>query len=231
MDVRERYQQAQEAAREGRHEEALGEYLWFHEHALEHEPAMYGVRLSFALAAWIELGQIYPKALAALKEIRDRKTMQLASGGGDRELFHDVDSINEYLEDEKGTYELFLKLQSTSPALAQECAGLAIPALVKAKDFRLARTFIDDPAAKIQKWSTVLNEDIADLAKEPPRDAPVQEAYVHIYAERVGLLLAVLNGVGEREQAESFKEIALASVESTPVREAVATVLSNVTEA
>ena len=45
MDVRERYQQAQEAARDGRHEEALREYLWFHEHALEHEPAMYEVRL------------------------------------------------------------------------------------------------------------------------------------------------------------------------------------------
>jgi hypothetical protein len=231
MDVRERYQQAQEAAREGRHEEALREYLWFHEHVLEHEPSMYGVRLSFALAAWIQLGQSYPKALVALKEMRDRKTLQLASGGGDRELFHDVESINEYLEEEKATYELFLKLQTSNPTLARECAGLAMPALVKAKDFRLARTFIDDPAVKIQKWSTVLNEDIADLANEPPRDAPVQDAYVHIYAERVGLLLAVLNGIGEREQAESFKKMALASVVSAPVREAVATALLNGTEA
>jgi hypothetical protein len=231
MDVRDRYQQAQEAAREGRHEEALREYLWFHEHALEHEPAMYGVRLSFALHAWVELGQVYPKALAALKELRDRKTMQLAAGGGNRELFHDVESINECLEEDLATYELFLKVQAINPSLARECAGLAMPALVKAKDFKLARTFVEDPGAKIQKWSAVLNEDVADLAKEPPRDAPAQEAYVHIYAERVGLLLAVLNGVGERVQAESFRGMALASVESAPVRDAVAAALSNATEA
>ena len=231
MDVRERYQQAQEAAREGRHEEALREYLWFHEHALEHEPAMYGVRLSFALGAWLELGQAYPKALAALKEIRDRKTMQLASGSGNRELFHDVESINECLEEDRATYELFLKLQAINPALARECAGLAMPAVVKATDFRLARNFIGDPAAKIRKWSAVLNEDIADLAKEPPRDAPVQDAYVHIYAERVSLLLAVLNGVGERAEAESLKQMALASIESAPVRDAVVAALANAAEA
>ena len=209
----------------------MREYLWFHEHVLEHEPSMYGVRLSFALAAWVELGQAYPEALATLKDVRDRKTNQLVAGGGSRELFHDVESINEYLEDERATYDLFLKLRAIDPALARECAGLAIPALVKTKDFALARIFIEDPAAKVRKWSAGLNEDIDDLAKEPPRDAPVQEAYVHIYAERVGLLLAVLNGVGEHAEAESVREMALSSIESAAIRDAVASALANANEA
>jgi hypothetical protein len=192
---------------------------------------MYGVRLSFALAAWLKLAQTYPKALTALKDVRDRKAAQLASGGGNRELFHDVEAINECLEEDQATYDLFLKIQTNNPSLATQCASLAMRALVTAKDYSLAHRFIEDPVEKIRKWSSVLNEDIADLAKEPPRDAPVQEAYVHIYAQRVGLLLAVLNGVGERAQAESFRQMALASVESPPVREAVAAALSNAIEA
>jgi hypothetical protein len=231
MDALERYRRAQEAAHDGRHEEALREYRWFHDHALEAQPSLYGVRLSFALSAWLDLAKAYPKALDALKDIRDRKTRRLVDGEGDRELFHDVESINEHLGDFRATYELFLQLRANNPTLAEECAGLAMPAIVNAKDYGLARELVGDPAGKIRKWSSVLNQDIADLAKEPPREAPVQDAYVHIYAERVGLLLTVLNGVGEHAHANSIRQVALASVESAAVREAVADALSDGAEA
>lgn len=231
MDAVERYRRAQSAARDGRHEEALREYIWFHDHALEVDRALYGVRLSFALSDWCELGKVYPKALDALKEIRDRKTQRLISGEGDRALFHDVESINERLGDFRATYDLFRALNAINPTLARECAGLAMPAIVQIRDYSLAREFMGDPAAKLQKWSNVLNKDIADLANEPPREAPVQDAYVHIYAERVGLLLAVLSGIGDHGRAASVRQTALASVESAPVREAVAALLPNAAEA
>ena len=41
---------ARQAARRGAHAEALGKYLWFHHHALEHSPALAGVRLSYAIS-------------------------------------------------------------------------------------------------------------------------------------------------------------------------------------
>jgi hypothetical protein len=72
MNPQIRLQNAFTAAGEGRHEEALREYIWFHDHALELEPALYGVRLSFALAYWVELAQDYPAARTALEGIRDR---------------------------------------------------------------------------------------------------------------------------------------------------------------
>lgn len=222
MDIRNRYQRAQEAAREGRHEEALREYLWFHEHALEIEPSLYGVRLSFALAAWLDLGHAYPPALDALKRVRDEKTRRLLASEGGRELFHDVEAINEHLDDDEATYELFQKLQTVDPELASTCASLAMRAIVQARDYDLASRYIADPEEELRNWSVVLNEDIADLAKEPPQEAPVQDAYVHIYAERVRLLLAILNGVGERARAEAVHKAALESVDSVVVREAVA---------
>jgi len=64
----------QQMVREGRYQEALERFVWFHDHALEHEPsAMYGVRLSFALSYWKSLGDVYPPAMTALVEMRNRK--------------------------------------------------------------------------------------------------------------------------------------------------------------
>src|SRR5213078_5135076 len=85
-----RLKQAVAASRAGRYEEALRGYIWFHEHALEHDRAFYGVRLSFALAYWMELALAYPPALAALQAVRDQKIELLRTGRGDREAFHDV---------------------------------------------------------------------------------------------------------------------------------------------
>lgn len=227
MNAKERYKNAQEAAREGRYEEALREHIWFHDHALEEQPSLYGVRLSYALADWVDLGKVYPPALAALRAIRDAKTVRLQNGDGDRASFHDVESINECLMEHEATHQLFVQLQKVNPALAQQCAELAMPSLVLAKDFALARTFIKDPEEAVRKWSRVLNEDVADLPKEPaPRKAPLQEAYVHIYAERVRILLAVLNGVGDEVLAKSIRETALGSIESLAVRDAVDMALS-----
>jgi len=230
MDVCERLHRAQQAAADGQHDEALREYIWFHEHALDFEPSLYGVRLSFAMGYWLDLAKVYPEALRALKDIRDQKTQRLLAGDGNRELFHDVESINEHLKDERATYEMFLKLNAANPSLARSCVSLAMPAIVKSGDCHLARRFIADPFEKIQRWSTTLNEDIANLANEPSRETPVQDTYVHIYVERINLLLSVLNGTGEYENAERLRASALESIESPLVREAVRVALESSSE-
>jgi hypothetical protein len=227
MNAKDRYRNAQQAARSGRYEEALREHIWFHNHALDEQPALYGVRLSYALTDWIDLGKAYPPAMDALKEIRDAKSAQLRRAEGNRATFHDVEAINASLNDHESTYQLFVEILKVNPTIAKECADLAMPSIVHARDFALARTFVKDPEATIRKWTRLLNEDIADLAKEPPRKAPVQEGYVHFYAQRIRLLLAILVGVGEQALAESIRETALACIESVPVRDAVNDAISH----
>lgn len=230
MNAKERYKNAQEAARDGRYEEALREHIWFHDHALAEQSSLYGVRLSYALADWVELGKVYPPALAALQAVRDAKAVSLQNGDGNRALFHDVESINDSLTEHESTYQLFVQLLKVNPTMAKGCADLALPSIVRAKDFVLARTLIEDPERAVQKWSRVLNEDVADLAHEPPRKAPLQEAYVHFYAQRIRELLAVLVGVGDLALAESIRKTALTSIESSSVRDAVDAALSNDSE-
>ena len=121
MDPRERLTKGQQAALEGRHAEALREYEWFHRHALKHRPSLYGVRLSFALTYWTELGKVYPKALRSLERVRRNKMAALRNGRGSRESFHDVASINEHLGKEIDTRRLFSQMAAKRPRMATEC--------------------------------------------------------------------------------------------------------------
>lgn len=221
MKATERYHAARAAAATGRYEDALCEHVWLHNHALEEEPALYGVRLSYALGDWVELAKRYPPAMVALKAIRDEKSDRLSRGDGDRRLFHDVRAINEHLDQQGSTYELFVRLREANSALAEKCADLAMAAIVGSKDFDLARKLVRDPDGAIRRWSRILNEDVADLANEPPSDVPRLEAYVHHYVTQVGLLLDVFIGVGELVIANALRGSAIAAVESTPARDAV----------
>ncbi len=90
MTAKERLRAARDAARDGRYAEALSEYIWFHNHALEEMPSLRGVRRSFALGYWLELAAAYPPARAALKGVRDEKTKRLLEGAEDWELFNDA---------------------------------------------------------------------------------------------------------------------------------------------
>lgn len=227
MDPRERLQRGQEAAAAGRYEEALRDYIWFHEHALEHEPSLYGVRLSFALWYWMELANEYPEARTALKRIRDVKTARLLNAEANRDLFHDVESINERLQNEEATYELFSALDRAQPEFAAVCADLAMPAIVKAEDFEMARRYTPSPGDVLRRYSEALNQDIEALEREPPSKAPRLEAYVQIYVRRVRLLLTILRGNNESPEADAVAVRALELVKSASVRDAVREGLQN----
>jgi hypothetical protein len=221
MDPRARLQRGQEAAAAGRYEDALRDYIWFHEHALEHEPSLYGVRLSFALWYWMELANEYPEARTALKRIRDEKTTRLLNGDTNRDLFHDVESINERLENEEATYELFATLEKAKPDFAAVCADLAMPAIVKAEDFEMALRHTPSPGDTLSSYSEALNRDIEEMERQPPSKAPRLEAYVQIYVRRVYLLLKILRGNNQNSEADALRVRALELVRSPLVRDAV----------
>jgi hypothetical protein len=224
-DAAARLHQARWAAIDGRHEEALREYIWFHNHALRHEPSLYGVRLSFALSYWMELAKAYPKARRELERIRAGKIAALRNGKGGRDLFHDVTAINRQLTRPRDTYRLFRKLQATRPRLASRCATIALPAIVLSRDFELARHYLPWPARRVARLAERLNGDIAGLKHRNSR-APARQAYIHNYCEDVRMLIAVLRGVGERSLAAEIRTSALDLVHSRSVRQAVRAALT-----
>lgn len=211
------------AAHEGRHEFALAEYVWFHHHALEVEPSLYGVRLSFALSHWKELGEAYPPARLALTEIRDAKTATLLAAGGDKELFIDVCAINEYLDEPRATHALFIELEGRRAELAWAVAHDVLEVMVAVGDFSRAAQYMPPPKPEVERMSAELVTDVAGAEPRPPRmRVAMRRAYCRIYADRVLLFASILDGNGRAEEARQLRILALDLVAGTPFRKAVA---------
>ena len=100
--------------------EALERHEWYHKNALRIDPAQAGVRLSFAIGHWKELGDQYPPALASLKAIRDAGVKELEAGTGDHQTFEEVIAINGELGEDPASIELFKFIAARQPALARK---------------------------------------------------------------------------------------------------------------
>jgi hypothetical protein len=229
MDPGARLTNGQKAACEGRFEDALREYVWFHDHAIAHNRSYYGVRLSFALGYWMELATSYPAAKTKLEEIRDQKAFVLGSGNGDFELFHDVVSINKCLGAEQKTYDLFLKVIRQSPELALSCADIALEAIIKARDFVLAEKYSADPEDSLIRFSEQLNRDVSNRHFGSKHRARRIEAFIQIYCRRLQLTITILEGLGKVEEADQTREWAVALAQSKPISVRVGEILTTQT--
>jgi hypothetical protein len=221
MNAHERLFAAQQATREGRHEEALRELVWFHHHALEEDRALYGVRLSYALRAWLELGKAYPPARQALMDLREQKAQTLLQGDGDRALFHDVESIDERLEQVRATYELYLALAERHPVLAAQCVSLALPAIVAVKDYRLAHELRTDPEARLRRAAAELRPDLQRTKHRCYIEAPYRWATIKGYAEAVRRDAEITAGIGQHAEARRLTALAADLIHDPSLRAAV----------
>jgi hypothetical protein len=212
--------QAYQLAADGKFEEALQKHICYHNHALEIDPAHYGVRLSYALSYWIELGKRYPKALEALKAIRDEKAKRLLGGESERTLFHDVAAINHSLGESRATVELFKKLEAGRPDFASSIADMADEALFDAKEYAVERKYVGDPFAKFETAKRVLDDgrQYAKTSRMPERS---REAYEIIFTKRIVRLIVVLDKTSDGAVARQIQAKALASCNRTEIKDAL----------
>jgi hypothetical protein len=214
--------QAVALMQQGRYAESLQKHLWFHDHALEHQRAVAGVRLSFALRYWLELAACYPEAMQALIAVRDRKAQALTDGKGSFGLFHDVAAINGYLHEEPETVALFTRLHQADPGLARRCYHVAEKFLVAHGEYEVCVAYLPDPIAKFEEIRGLRQVQL-DLAGENP--ALGQSGlgdYAEVrFAEAVRRLITILAGAGRRQDAERVRELGLATSASATVRAAL----------
>jgi tetratricopeptide (TPR) repeat protein len=212
---------ARRLAEQGRYEDALQKHLWFHEHALEQDRSYYGVRLSFALAQWVELGKQYPPALDALKRIRDRDTALLVAGKTDRELMNDVTSINDYLQETEATVEIFKRIEASHPEFATQVYGVVDNALIEAGAYALARKYLGDPMERFATAKRNYDNGITyAMSHSEHRDAS-REATESIFTNRMLRFITVLDRTGDRELARDLQVKTLKVLDSPRIRAAL----------
>ncbi|MGD9873045.1 MAG: hypothetical protein AB7T27_02125 [Kiritimatiellia bacterium] len=220
-DMQKYLTETQEMVREGKHEEALQRFIWFHDHALEHEPAMYGVRLSFALGYWKALGDVYPPAKLALVETRDRKENILLEGGGSPLLFHDVVALNRTLAEQEKTVSLFDTLDQKEPQTAKLYWEAAKDAVIAAKRYDLARKYIGNPVREFTKVKAMYDHNTT-LYDDPGTGGDHFKAYnENNLVEESLKLIEVAIALDDRPAAKEIQAKALTVLDDYRLRDAM----------
>jgi tetratricopeptide (TPR) repeat protein len=217
----------------GQYQGALDRFLWYWNHALEFDPRLSPVRLSFLLADWVELAQRYPKAKSALLDIRARDAQLLLAGGGDFDLFTELSSLNSYLHEEDATLEVFTKLRQRNPGLAWQCFSLAEPLLLKHGDYALCYDYLGEPDAAFnrlrQQWDLLKGQeqraeehadqtaDIAGSIHPQARSRTADQQFV----DETRQLILILVKTEHMHEAERICDRALEVLDDPRLRSAV----------
>lgn len=151
-------QEAQADTKAGRYEAALAKHVWFQENALKYNPALVGVRSSFALSYFGDLAGKYPPAMKKLKSMRNeaeetirQKDVELKTGAL---AFSQFAVINRTLKENDKTVEEFIWLDSHNPALAKSAFPFADSDLIKAKEYKVYGRYIDPDRSYAQMLQT-----------------------------------------------------------------------------
>jgi hypothetical protein len=201
--------EARALASQAEYDAALEKYLWFHRHALEYNEAIAGVRLSFALDEWVQLGEKYPPARDALLSVRDDAIRAFADGKGSFLLFMDVAAINRYLHDDARTVQLFKLLHRGQPELAGQCYAVAERVLVQGGEYATCVGYLPDLGQRLEaiRQSYLMTLEIAEqnlLLSSP--EARLKEYADLRLTEETNRLIAILEGVGRLQDAERVRE-------------------------
>lgn len=199
-DLQQIFLRAREDAAAGQYPEALAKHLWFHHHALEGAPAFAGVRLSYALADWGQLGAVYPPALEALTAIRDEVENKLRTGKGNREEFIDCFGINQALGQESRTTDLFRELCENHPKLAALFFDLARAALIRAKEYSSCGRFLN-PKEDLES-ALILYRTHRMFAANPEFGEPMKQFGEQMFANEVATQVAILVINGRKGEAQ-----------------------------
>ena len=219
-DMQAYLQKTRQLVRRRKYKEALERFIWFHDHALEYDRGMGGVRLSFALSYWKQLGEVYPPAKRAMAEIRDRKTLQLEQGQGTPALFHDVVGLNRTLEETAATVRLFQEIDKSNPALAKKCWHYVKDTLFEQKQYELIRKYIKDPLRQFERDKAIYNLQKATMPDDSRINKPELKQFEdnHFVENCLRLMkLALVNGDGNK--AEEIRRRAVKVVDDPRLQE------------
>ncbi|MET0014794.1 MAG: hypothetical protein ABW088_14180 [Sedimenticola sp.] len=198
---------AREDARRGDYENALKKHIWFHNNALGIDRSFYGVRLSFAMSDWESLAMVYPPALNALKDMRDRAERKVKAGDNYYNYFNDFLEINQRLNEEYRTIDLFKWLDEKHYDRAKRIYRIAQEALIRTNEFALCGKYID-PENSYLRYVKQFHSGLDYAEKSPVPERARNFSYMS-FANDVSILVGLLSVSGRMDEAEEIAEMAL----------------------
>ncbi len=162
--------QARQAVKSREYERALALYDWFFDHALDDDPAaFYGVRLSYCLHEWADLGKMYPAAKAQL-EFKRQTSLALLETTREPERFHDYVAISNSLGVPDQLMTQFLTYHDKDSRLAEEIVRFIWNQLVEFGQWSVCSRYVPDAQAHYERKLLQFDEGMAVCNTYPEVD-------------------------------------------------------------
>ena len=208
-------------AEKGQYQEALEQHIWFHE-ASRSSAGMAGVRLSYAIEAWVNLAKKYPPAGQALRELRNSYSDTLLRGEGSFDEFLDLSSISGYLNEEHETYKVFMFLHENYPSTASNVYHVAEDMLIERQEFQICNEYMGDPIIKYEDIRLMREMNLSLARKNPNMDRPeFQKITDELFINKSIKLIKLLIGLNRIEEAKEIQQRALQYFHNDEIKNAI----------
>jgi hypothetical protein len=219
QDMQQYLKDTRQMVQEKKYPEALERMIWFHDHALEHEPAMVGVRLSFALSDWKRLGSIYPPALTALKEMRDNKTKAILDSNASPKFLADVVALNRTLNENNKSIALFETIEKMDNSKAKSCWLWINEVMFDAKRYDIVKKYISNPVNEFSQVKSLFDLTNSVEKNDSINGRRIQALRSNRFVQRILQLIDYSIAITDLKSAKEIQEKALAVVDDKRLRE------------
>jgi hypothetical protein len=184
--------------------QALVQFEYFFDHAIEEEASLYGVRLSYCLDEWAQLGSKYPPALERLRSKADEAHGLLLQTRNPAR-FHDYIAICEYLKRNAAPVDVFLTLHKSDPELAKSIVRFIWDELVDAGQWNVCASYLTDPGSSYATALRRFDRTMAICVDDPSLGGVEFEQQIESwYVRDVTNIVRVLTNSGGSEPARAI---------------------------
>jgi hypothetical protein len=190
------------------YENALTDYEYFFDHAMDGESrSLYGVRHSYCLDEWSKLGERFPKARLRL-QMKAQEALTSFEQSRLGEKFHDFVSISRYLGDEKLAIDQFLLYHARDRQLAAGAVHFVWERLVAAKLWQVCAEYLREPNARYARALTKFDVSMAACRDDPSLGGGnFAQQISGWYIRDVSNLLLVLEHTGQADAATHLRDL------------------------
>lgn len=208
-------QHIRKLTQEKKYPEALAAHQQFFE-ASRSTSGMSGVRLSFALYDWIDLGKVYPPAMDALNDLSAAHRKIILEGKSDFSIFHEYKAINGVLNKNKETVETFVQVETKFPKQSERYYLVMKDILVQEEQLDVIARNANDP---IYEYETIRHSREQSLSQMRKSKRFYELPFINAqFNKDVKALIDVTSKTGMQAEAEEVKNRATTYMEGNLTR-------------
>ncbi|HTD03970.1 hypothetical protein [Undibacterium sp.] len=195
--------EAREALRVQDYPLALELYEWFFDHAMDDgSSGYYGVRLSYCLDEWAQLGRVFELARTKLEQRRAQSIQELERTR-DARKFHDFVAICRYTDAMGLAIDTFLECRNSDRELAKDMFLFIKDDLAAAGQWEVCSAYIENADDAYVTALMKLDNSLEFSQKHPERGGGEFELHVKgAYVKNVTYLVTVLTHTHRTDEAQ-----------------------------